>query len=252
MRRALPFLFVAVLLAACTAPALAGGVSMSWGNYCSWSEGGPTSLTWYCRNDTTTRIRMTCSFRPIRTHPAFVGLHVTLVGMTEASSVPDWWQLGDGGCREGALTLSTDGSAMAGGPSVCADPWGGAAVGTLGEWEIPWPGSNRIEVTADCSLVEPVPIEAERQYFACQFRVDASGTVSGECGGCLAPWIFALYHIELRFAGGTPPEMLDSAPAHGYRCLIYNNCGLSDMGCYSDTGVPTRSSTWGQIKSLYR
>lgn len=254
MHKAKAFFFVSaglLLLTLVASVAAAGGVSMSWGDYCSQSDGGPWNLTWACRSDTFTGIRMSCSFKPDQSHADFIGLSVFLAGMSEAPTVPDWWQLGPGGCREGALTLSTDGSTMTGGPEACIDPWGGAATGTLDYWGVT---ESILYVTATCNLDQPVAIEAGLKYFACQFRVDAHKTVSGECWGCLAPGIFGIRAIELRFAGGAEPEVLDMPFAGDSRCLSYMNTSGYDHMCGWPWGyvVPVRNSTWGQVKSLYR
>jgi hypothetical protein len=248
MTRLLPICLAAVLLAACTAPAFAGGVAMSWGDYCGLSTGGSENLTWACRNDTTTRIRATCSFMPDQSHTDLIGLTVDLAGMSEAATLPDWWQLGVGGCREGALTLSTDGSTMVGGAEACIDPWAGLATGLLGDWVVL---GNHFETTATCTLAQPVAIEAGLKYFACQFQVGARKTTSGECTGCVYPMTLAIRSIELQFAGGGEPEVLDWPYPNDGRCLSYQSTFLWFEQC-SNSIVPTRGSTWGQIKSLYR
>lgn len=247
---ALCFVCVGLLLLTLTASvAAAGGVAMSWGDYCGLSNGGPYNLTWACRNDTTTRIRATCSFMPDESHPDLVGLTVCLAGVSEAATLPDWWQLGTGGCREGALTLSLDGSAMVGGAEACIDPWAGLATGLLGDWVVL---GGQFRTTATCTLAQPVSIQAGRKYFACQFRMDARRTTSGECIGCLYPLMLAISSIELHFAGGGEPEVLDRPYPRDGRCLSYQNTTIwSDLCSYYPI-VPVRNSTWGQIKSLYR
>lgn len=251
MPRPLRWLLTGALLAAGASSAVAGGVAMSWGDYCSLSDGGPWLLTWTCRSDTFASVRMTCSFKPDRSHPDLIGLSAHLEGMSEADPVTDWWRFGAGGCREGALTLSTDGSAMMGGAEACIDPWAGLATGTLGDWGV---DGYHIWTTATCTLAKPVAIEAGIKYFACQFRVDASKTVSGECWGCLVPSLFGLRSIELHFAGGEEPEVLDWPFPGDARCLNYQatTIEIGYWGCSVGPIVPARNSTWGQIKSLYR
>lgn len=240
-----------VLLTACAAPAFAGGVAMSWGDYCGLSNGGPWLLSWACSSDTTTRIRATCSFMPDESHPDLIGLTVYLEGMTESATVPDWWRFDAGGCREGALTLSTDGSAMVGGAEACIDPWAGLATGALGDWVV---DGYHIWTTATCTLAQPVAIEAGLKYFACQFRVDARETVGGECWGCIVPTLFGLRSIELRFAAGEEPEVLEWPFPGDARCLNYQATTIypSYWVCGVGPIVPVRNSTWGQIKSLYQ
>lgn len=252
MKRALPLLLTLIVMVACATPAVAGGVAMSWGDYCSLSTGGYSNLTWACRSDTFAKIRMTCSFVPEQSHADFIGARVLLVGMAEVSAVPNWWQLGTGGCREGSLTLSTDGSNMAGGQAACIDPWAGQASSHLEDW---WVGDSHLYVTAACSLAQPVRIEAGLKYFACQFRLDARKTTTGECRGCPTPVILGVRSIELQFAGGGDPELLEEPVPGDGRCVGFQGpVSLSDErnDCFWYEILPARGSTWGQIKSLYR
>jgi hypothetical protein len=176
--------------------------------------------------------------------PDFNGVGVFMEGMTEDAVVPDWWKLGEaesGDCRANLITLSADGTVLAnGGADVCFDPWQGLGAGGIGLYS--WDG-NLMHVNAAYAVADGVPLEAETEYFAVQFRVSGTKTVNS-CAGCLSPAIWGLKYIDWT----TPASVnrLSDMYAGGNQCLTWQSstlaCGL----------VPTRNTTWGQIKSLYR
>jgi hypothetical protein len=66
----------------------------------------------------------------------------------------------------------------------------------------------------------------------------------GTCDGCLLPAIWGLKKID--WTTPTTVNTLDLPYDGGNQCLTWQGstlaCGL----------VPTRNTTWGQVKSLYR
>ncbi len=239
-------LLAGLLLAITATAAMAAGVSMSWMNYC-WGEDGSTSnLTWACNSNTNSNIRMTCSFKLDTDMPTFAAVGVFLEGMMEAAAVPDWWELGDAtttDCRNGTIiSMSTDGSVLAnGGADVCFDPWQGGGLGSLGIYT--WDG-NLMHLNGVWASGTEIPLTANTEYFAVQFRISGARTV-GTCDGCLLPAIWGLKEISVEGFGGDIRPLKDPY-AGGNQCLTWQS---STLPC---GGVPTRNTTWGQIKSLYR
>jgi hypothetical protein len=235
---------IGLLLVLAAGTADAAGLSLSWRDYCWADEGARSNLTWVCNSNTNSNIRMTCSFQTARDHADFRSAEVSLLGMMESATLPDWWELGrpeSGDCRAGLMTASADGSVLNGGASACVDPWQGLGIGGLSAYT--WDG-NRMYVSANYALATPVALTTGTEYFAVQFRVSAERTV-GTCPGCLIPAIWALERIELGDVT-TPPEVLEWPYVNGNWCLTWQSTGLP---CWPG---PARNTTWGQIKSLYR
>jgi len=236
-------LFAGLFLALTASVAMAAGVSVSWKNFCWGETGSASNLTWTCATNTNVNIRMTTSFKLDTPMAEFVGVGVYMEGMTEAAAVPDWWKMSDGDCRSNLVTLSADGSVLGNaGADVCFDPWLGLGGGGIGlySWE-----NNRMHVNAAYAVPVSVPLAAATEYFAVQFRIAAGKTTgTGSCAGCSIPAIWAFNLLEV--AEPLVSTWLDTPYAGGNQCITWQT---STLGCGL---VPSRNTTWGQIKSLYR
>ena len=236
-------LFAALLIALSASVASAAGVNVSWGNVC-WKDGGVSSLTWACNNNSFTGVRMTCSFQVPQDKTNFVGIGIYMEAITNAPStlVPDWWKLGAGECRPASLTMSMDASVLGG---ACADPvasLGGGGVGSYSE------AADRASLNAAWAVADMVPLLAADENFACQFRINAAKTVgTGLCAGCATPLTWALNRIEVGYQGEAAQDVLDFVIPGGNQCLRWQN-GAAPCSA----PIPARNTTWGQVKSLYR
>jgi len=245
MKKAL--LFAGIILALTASVAMAAGVSVSWKNYCWGETGSSNNLTWACTTNSNVNIRMTCSFKTDVDVPLFNGVGVFMEGQTELASVPDWWKMSNensSDCRYNLCTVSADGTVLANaGGDVCFDPWGGTGGGGLGlySWD-----SNRMHVNAAWASAVEIPLSANTEYFAVQFRV-AGGKTAGTagCTGCLTKAIWGLTKID--YTTPTTITTLDAPYADGNQCLTWQS---STLPCAKP--VPARNTTWGQVKSLYR
>jgi len=244
MRKTL--LFTGVLLALMAPMALAGGVNINWGAGC-WSDGTPLNDLAFACNQNTGSATMTCSFAVWNDQPQFVGIELDLEGLTEASAVPAWWQMGQGDCRYGAVSTSAN---FLSAPQVgCVDMWQNLASGGLAiyGWGPQWGGDRRTHMLVVYAVPAdaPIPLTAGVEYYAAQVYVSHQKTLgSGACGGCLTPHLWAFY--SLKSAELTQYEMLLEPLPDGNLCLYWQPSQF--LFC----GVPTRNTTWGQVKSLYR
>jgi len=235
-------LFAALLIALSTSVASAAGVNVSWGNLC-WADGGVSSLTWACNNNTFTGTRMTCSFQVAQDMTNFVGIGIYMEGITNAPAtlVPDWWKIGGGECRPTALSMSMDASVL---PGACVDVFqaqGGGGIGLYSE------NADRASLNAAWAVPDPLAVFAADEMFACQFRVTSVKTVgTGLCAGCTTPMTWALNRIEVAYLGADS-EFLDFVIPGGNQCLRWQN-GAAPCSA----PIPARNTTWGQVKSLYR
>ena len=240
-------LLTGILLALMAPIALAGGVNINWGTGC-WSDGTPLNdLAFACNTNVGTRT-MTCSFAVSQFQPQFVGIELQLEGLTEAAVMPAWWQMGAGQCRPSAISTTADFTAGPG--PVCLDPWGGQASGGLAiyDWGLLWGGNNRAHMLIVYAVPAdmPIPLDPGVEYYAAQVRISNVKTVgSGLCAGCQTPMIWGFY--GMKSAELTQYEMLYEVLPGGNQCLRWQH---SVLPCLQP--VPTRNSTWGQVKSLYR
>jgi len=233
-----------LLLSVAVGAANGSDVGLSWKNYCVGQDGHTSNLTWICNSNANTSLCMTCSFTLDADMPDFTGVSITMVGNSEAATLPDWWELGDdeASCRRGLLTLSADGSGIADG-SVCMDPWpaGGYGTGALGPYTA---DGDRALVSATWTLGNPVALEATQEYFALQFRISAARTV-GDCAGCAVPMAWGINRL-LAISATSELELQPCVNA-GAACITWQS---SSLPC-SCPG-PARNATWGLVKSLYR
>jgi hypothetical protein len=125
MKRAL--LLTAALLLAAT-PVLAGGVNLNWGPT-GWSQGMPQNLLTFACNTNTGSATMTISFATSFDQLRFTGIEATLEGRATEQTVPAWWQMAPGECRESAVSSSAN--FLSAPQDVCLDVWGNQAVGGM-------------------------------------------------------------------------------------------------------------------------
>ena len=171
--------------------------------------------------------------------------------------VPDWWKLGTGFCRAGnAVTVS-----FAGGAFSCIDYYGSVSSVV---------GSNSYQIGPDAAVGDPHgPIDANRVRIRTISAVDfaaaqlatppaagdeiflfsiaynkSKSTGAGSCLGCDQQACIMLKDVKLNQPAGIgDPVYTDPT---GSAVLTGNTAGAD---CVT---VPTRTKTWGQIKSLYR
>ncbi len=255
MKKAL--LLCGALLALGAPAALASGVNLTWTDASGgcWSDGVQVANRSFACNTNAGSVTMCGSFLCDLDHPGFQGIQVVLDGGTsDASAVPDWWQLfTSGACRQTDISSSAEFSTA---PGVgCTDPWKGLAVGGITAWETalfpPAPPANtpspdRMRMRLAYALPQPSPIAAYAEYYGFKVSIDFQKTLgAGACAGCAAGVTFWLIQIRETETTGASESMTVALPG-GNQCLTYNG---STRPC---TWVPTRSTTWGQVQAMYR
>jgi len=245
MRKTL--LFTGVLLALLAPMALAGGVNINWGAGC-WSDGTQLDDLFFACNTNTGSATMTCSFAVGWDQPEFVGIELELEGIMDQAVVPAWWQMGSGDCRNSAISTSAN---FLSAPQVgCGDMWQNLAVGGLAiyDWGPSLGHDNRtfVRIAYAVPSETPIPLTADVEYYAAQVFISYQKTVgSGACAGCAAPMIWCLRSVKS--AELFQYELLSDPLPDGNRHLWWQNSTIPCCYC-----VPARSTTWGQLKSLYR
>jgi hypothetical protein len=201
-----------------------------------WAENPVTAATWYCNHNFGTPLKMTVSFGLSADMPEALGCEVVMDGQSDQLTLPDWW---NPACRSG---ITAD---IVGFPNVCChDVWGGAASGGA---VVSVTGANEIRILIAYALPSsnPVYLLAGPEYYVCHVNVGAMKTVGpGNCPGCEYGFVVTLNQVTLRGVGGVSED-----------CICpFNNMCVSWQGATTacQWTSPTRNTTWGQVKGLYR
>lgn len=166
-------------------------------------------------------------------------------------SLPDWWRLDVGGCRQGNLMASANPA----GKTACVDMWQGtgAIAGVQGYIPSEPRGAAsqaRIKVAASVLPPEAVSVDGTSMYYAVRITLANNNTVGpGSCSGCGQPACLVLNSILVgRIPGSPGGDYFLQIPGAGDA-----NWARWQGGSGADcAAVPVRNRAWGQVKSLYR
>ena len=248
-------------------PALAAGVNLRWDN--CYSDGGVVNKTFACDTNAGSE-RLVMSFVLDSPKTDVSGMEIRLIFVSAGATVPAWWQFRNpGSCRSTSLTFSTT---LPPGSANCLDWGSGNEIGGIGAYTLQSPGGL---TTATAVLAAAVPssslasLNANQEYFIGSLGINHAKTVgTGACGGCDVPMCIVL--DRLRVTSPIPSSDLTLRdPAFGTDSNFARwqngretnvqivNCEGQNFGCYHSyscvlSTTPVRSSTWGQVKSLYR
>jgi hypothetical protein len=238
------------LIMAGAALALAASLASAEGVNLSWTDcglfGAPVT-TFTCNTNTGTPFALVASFQSPAPLGTFLGISAQMDFSSNTASLPDWWKHGTGQCRgSAALSVSFDFSTST---FNCADTWSGQAVGGY-LYESGFSVPNRARMLIQCAvpLDAPIALDDASQYYA--FRASVTRTKSsgtGSCAGCTEPVCIVLNEIQLF----QPDELGNNPKVNLPLERNYVTWQASTVpGCPLST--PTRNSSWGQVKSLYR
>ena len=164
-------------------------------------------------------------------------------------ALPNWWQVGSGGCRAGNLTASADYSGLA----ACADPWSGAGSATIQQYQVGAPrgapNQARILAVSFVPSSSAASLDATQTYYAARVILRNGNTTGLQaCTGCVGGACLVLNSILVRRLPGSSGDLyLETPIAPGANWATWRGGGGA-----SCSAVPARRSTWGALKSLYR
>jgi hypothetical protein len=203
--------------------------------------GGAATLTNACTANTGSLI-LVGSFTSDQASSQVIAVE-SIVDVAQGGTLSDWWRVDPAGCRAGKITAS-----FAFPTTVCNDLFAGAALGGLG---ILYPGtgsglvpanSERIDIYCAVDATTPLTIDTGTENTIFNMAIARAGTLgSGACGGCNAPTSMYLNDVAVGQEPGFP-TFHESGDGSGQGCS-YNG---------GNTPTPTKSSSWGSIKALYR
>lgn len=236
------------VLALLAVPSLASaaGRSLAWDN--CFPGGGHSDKIFACNTNSDAEAHtLVVSFTPPAGITAFVGIETEIVVWPDNSVLPPWWEVkGVGRCRDGQVVASADFSS---GPFGCTDPWLGSASGPLSVYNIGFPNPNnaRLAMLITLSNSAARALNEGEEYYAVKVTILNAKTIgAGSCTGCALDACLSLRNLSILQTSGTPGGDVDIFDSWS------DEVGWNDPWPLVCMGVPTRTTTWGSIKSLYR
>jgi hypothetical protein len=240
----------ALLLLLDASLAHAAGVNLRWDNCYGEGASALPNKTFACDNNAEA-FRIVGSF--VLAAPASQVSHIDAVVdmVSSGASLPAWWNVSPSGCRTGSMNVD---GAWNPANQICED-WtnvGSASsssiaftVGALG------PNTLRVQlsVASDPQNLLPGP-----EYFSFNLNLNSIKTVDpGACSGCNIGACIVLSSLKVARADNSVAESL-ATPSGGANSNYVTWQGGSNstiLGCPAAT-TPTRSTTWGAVKRMYR
>lgn len=195
----------------------------------------------------TTIKRILSSFKNATSMTDWAGTSVAIDIATATTPLPDFWAIQPSGCRDGAMAIPTVMSTS--GATGCTNPFVLAPTDPAGQGETNGitadvaTGRVRIKsfhIRASVGVNLPPPASAGG-YIANNFALAPDG--ADVCAGCADPACIVLNQVE--YYSGNENRQIHQPELRNY--LIWNGGSPNCPGA-----TPTKSSTWGQVKALYR
>ncbi len=242
-----------LLAATASLASAAAGVSLRW-SACA-TDGGALNRNFACNSNNGSN-QLVGTFE-LGADLANVSGNEIIVDLASASpTLPAWWQYRNAGtCRQSSMTFNTVLAATA---INCFDWASGGATGGIGAYNVGNPSPN----TARMIAASAVPVSGlaglgpQTEYFSFNLLFNNAKTVgTGLCDGCTVPVCVVFNSINI-----TTPIAANNrklfGPANGTDSNFATWQGGLGVGSPRGQGcpaaTPTRSTTWGSVKSLYR
>lgn len=191
------------------------------------------------------------------------GVELVIDVATASAVLPPWWQFKNAGaCRASSLTLNGTISPLA---VNCVDWAAGAAAGGLAAYSVGTtaiPGLNTARIIGGLAVAASAlaPLVAAQEYFAFNATINNLKTVgTGACAGCSVPACIVFNSCKCAtppVAGQPSRDVTVSGATNGTDSNFATWQGgagaNSSRGNGCPAATPTRSATWGSVKSLYR
>lgn len=240
MKKSLLLCVAALAISATVASA--AGINMAW-NDC----GGPDTKTFACASNTGNNFLFGSFVAPAGVS-AMTANEIVIDLQSQSGVIPQWWEFKNTGtCRTTALSISFDGTTSSSG--TCVDYWAGQGAGGIGAYQNVNQGRRRVVAVGAVPPNAAGPLEADVEYFSFRLGISNAKTAgTGACGGCLEPVCIVLNSINITQPVGVGDFKIVNPAASNF--AVWQGTFSADGGCPAAT--PTRSTTWGAVKSLYR
>jgi hypothetical protein len=245
--RAAAALATLVMLACLAAPPARAveGLYLTW-NDCPGGFGSTQSRFFGCGTDAGTE-RLIAAFSVGVPVDSVIGIEAVVDIQIATDSLPPWWQMGAGGCRDGYLTAQQNFTQ----DSTCVDLWNDTGVALVQDYlptqPFGGPAQARAKAVVNIPSVNGVRLDPGPVYYA--VRLMLSHQFSTACTGCVLPGCLVLNSIWLkRVPGAAGGDVLLTAPGPSLA-----NFARWQGGAPGDCqAVHTRRVTWGRLKTFYR
>jgi len=180
------------------------------------------------------------------------GIEVVVDLVTASPTLPAWWAFGAGGCRAGSLSANPTISPLA---ANCFDWANGLAAGGLAAYQVGGGGPNTARIIIGFAVASPNDVLGAQEYFGTNILVSNAKSVgTGGCAGCLTPGCIVFNSCNV--VPGTNAGTKAVGPTNGTDSNFATWQGGGGVSTGRGTGcpaaTPTRNTTWGSVKSLYR
>ena len=248
-----PLLVAVVLLVTCgAASASAAGLNLAWSECLG--AGGLPNRSFACNTNAGSSI-LVASFDPPSGITRLIGGSAT-IDLATPIPLPPWWQLGPGGCREGALHLDF---APAPGQG-CVDYWSASATGSYSyQAGFGQPRVARIRLSWGIPEALGGAVYPGTEYYAFRLVINNSKTVGSDfCSDCLLPACMVLRSVWLYQPPGLGDHLIcEPLISHAAFFQGGNVPGCSGADYQPPpppdcAATPVIRRTWGLIKGLYR
>jgi len=240
MRRIIPLSLV--LLAASATLVSADGIMLRWQD-CA-GDAGVQNRTFACDTNTGSHV-LAASF--VIGYPREHVLETSTVVTfgTASSTLPDWFRfVSPGSCRQGGISISAQNGAS------CPDMFEGQASMNIAAYQLRLtsPQTGRLLTVNAVQAQHEVTLLAGQEYGVARFTITSSKTVgTGSCAGCTVPACIVFNSMGFLAANNVAFGLRDEAfPGSSYVTW------QGGAGANCPAATPTRNSTWGSVKSLYR
>jgi hypothetical protein len=254
-----------LIVLSCLAPGTAGaaqGIALAWNN--CFGEASATQNKAFACNTNVGAHLFTGSLRLDTPFSEASGQEIVIELASASPTLPAWWRFKNtGSCRLNSLGVNTIWDASS---TQCID-WGeGGAIAGIGTYCLvtgPCFDAPASANLARLKIAEAVPatdrkeLVANQDYFLFNVTLNNQKTVgTGSCEGCDVPVCIVLNSIKISTDPSVGPDRTLTTPlAPGSNVVTWQGGGVPNVtgrppGCPAAT--PTRSATWGSVKTLYR
>jgi hypothetical protein len=236
-----------------TAASAAQGVNLRWG--ACFGDGGAFNRNFAC-NTNNLNHGLVGSFELGGDLLSVSGNEIIIDLAADSPVLPAWWEVRSPGvCRSASLSFNTT---ISGSAVNCFDWGAGLSVGGIGAYNIGIAGPNTARIVA-ASAVPPTALQdlfGATEYFSFNAVVNSAKTVgTGACAGCTTPVCIVFNSLNLTTPVAANNRKL-TGPTNGTDSNFCTWQGggnpTSSRGSGCPGATPTRSTTWGSVKSLYR
>jgi len=220
--------------------------------------GGPTLQTFACNINTGAPYILVGTYTSLVDLVALNGNEIVIDMQTSGATMSPWWQVrnytdGTVACRTGAASMSFD---FTSGPFTCLDYWNGAAAGGFGILR-EYGGANRQRILGVCAigLSSAGPLAANQETYSFKLTINRTKTVgAGACAGCADGVLIVLNSILCT-------QNPETSQGEGGGNRINADEKMETLGTFASFQnilpgapgpTPTKNTTWGAVKSLYR